>query len=135
MHGLSALAFVGGTSVQEAPEAVAQRLRETLGLSTEARRQLSTWTDALRQLIAKAEDAGVMVMVGSVVGSNSHRSLGARTSKRFARAIVASTLKGLTSFPGCLSHTRHAQNGHFLRSGARTGGHGMSYLLDAREVK
>lgn len=75
MHGLPTLSFVGGANVQEAPEGVAQRLRETLGLSTEARRQMPTWTDALRQLIAKAEDAGVMVMVSSVVGSNSHRKL------------------------------------------------------------
>lgn len=75
LHGLPALAFVGSASVQESPEVIAQCLRETLGLSTEARRQLSTWTDALRQLIAKAEDAGVMIMVSSVVGSNSHRKL------------------------------------------------------------
>ncbi|EQD57180.1 DNA-binding protein, partial [mine drainage metagenome] len=32
-------------------------------------------------------------------GGNFYRSLGAHTSKRFARAIVASTLEGLTSFP------------------------------------
>lgn len=75
MHGLPTLPFVGSASVQEAPEAVARRLRETLGLSTEARRQVPTWTDALRLFVAKAEDAGVMVMVSSVVGSNSHRKL------------------------------------------------------------
>ena len=75
MHGLPALPFVGSASVQDAPDVVAQRLRETLGLSTETRRQMSTWSDALRHLIAKAEDAGVMVMVSSVVGSNSHRKL------------------------------------------------------------
>ncbi|EQD78731.1 hypothetical protein B1A_02110, partial [mine drainage metagenome] len=86
MHGLPALPFVGSASVQEAPEAVAQRLRETLGLSTEARRQLPTWTDALRQLIAKAEDAGVMVMVSSVVGSNSHRKLDVGEFRGFALA-------------------------------------------------
>lgn len=59
MHRLPALPFVGSASLREAPEAVAQRLRETLNFSTEARRRMPTWTGALRQLIAKAEDAGV----------------------------------------------------------------------------
>ena len=86
MHGLPALPFVSSASVQEAPEAVAQRLRETLGLSTEARRQMPTWTDALRQLIANAEDVGVMVMVSSVVGSNSHRKLDVGEFRGFALA-------------------------------------------------
>ena len=84
MHGLTALPFVGSASLQEAPELVAQLLRETLGLSTQARRQMATWTDALRQLIAKAEDAGVMVMVSSVVGSNSHRKLDVGEFRGFA---------------------------------------------------
>ena len=86
MHGLPALPFVGSASVQEAPEAVVQRLREVLGLSAEARRQQPTWSDALRQLIAKADDAGVMVMVSSVVGSNSHRKLDVGEFRGFALA-------------------------------------------------
>jgi len=86
MHGLPALPFVGSATVQAAPKAVAQRMRETLGLSTEARRQLPSWTDALRQLIAAAEDAGVMVMVSSVVGSNSHRKLDVGEFRGFALA-------------------------------------------------
>jgi len=86
MHGLPVLPFVGSANVQEAPETVAQRLRETLGLSSAARRQLPTWTDALRQLIAKAEDAGVMVMVSSVVGSNSYRKLDVDEFRGFALA-------------------------------------------------
>lgn len=86
MHGLPTLPFVGSARLQEAPEVVAQRLRETLDLSTEARRQLATWADALRQLIAKAEDAGVMVMVSSVVGSNSHRKLDVGEFRGFALA-------------------------------------------------
>lgn len=75
VHGLASLAFVGSARTQDPPETVVQRMRETLGLSTEARRQLSSWTEALRQLIAKAEDTGVMVMASSIVGSNSHRKL------------------------------------------------------------
>ncbi len=86
MHGLPALPFVGSANVQEAPETVAQRLREVLGLSAEARRQLPTWTEALRQLIARADDAGVMVMVSSVVGSNSHRKLDVGEFRGFALA-------------------------------------------------
>ena len=86
MHGFTALPFVGSASVQKEPEAVAQRLRETLGLSVESRRQLPTWTDALRQLITRSEDAGVMVMVSSVVGSNSHRKLDVGEFRGFALA-------------------------------------------------
>ena len=84
VHGLPTLPFVSSASVQEAYGTVAHRLRERLGLSTEARRQLPTWTDALRQLIDKAEDAGVMVMVSSVVGSNSHRKLDVGEFRGFA---------------------------------------------------
>jgi Zn-dependent peptidase ImmA (M78 family) len=86
LHGLSKLAFVGSARVQDAPETVAQRMRETLALSTEARRQLPTWTDALRQLIAKAEDAGVMVMASSIVGGNSRRKLDVGEFRGFALA-------------------------------------------------
>ncbi|MCP9452225.1 MAG: ImmA/IrrE family metallo-endopeptidase [Nitrospira sp.] len=86
LHRLPALPFVGSVSLQEPPEVVAQRLRETLNLSTEARRRLPTWMEALRQLIAKAEDAGVLVMVSSVVGSNSHRKLDVAEFRGFALA-------------------------------------------------
>ena len=86
MHGLPTLSFVASASMREAPDAVAQRVRETLDLSSEARRQLPTWTDALRQLIVKTEDAGVLVMVSSVVGSNSHRKLDVGEFRGFALA-------------------------------------------------
>ncbi len=86
MHGLPALPFVGSASAQEPPETVAQRMCETLGWSRQARRRLPTWTDALRQLIAKAEDVGVLVMVSSVVGANSHRKLDVAEFRGFALA-------------------------------------------------
>jgi len=86
MHGLATLTFVGSARSEEAPQAVAQRMREQLQLSIEERRQLPTWTDALRQLIAKVEDAGVMVMVSGIVGSNSHRKLDVGEFRGFALA-------------------------------------------------
>ena len=86
VHGLSRLAFVGSAQVNEAPQAVAERMRAALMLSTEERRQLPTWTDALRQLIAKAEEAGVMVMASGIVGSNSHRRLDVGEFRGFALA-------------------------------------------------
>ncbi|MEI2690327.1 MAG: hypothetical protein V9H69_11700 [Anaerolineae bacterium] len=36
---------------------------------------------------------------GRSAGGDFYRSLGARSSKRFVEAIVASTLEGITSFP------------------------------------
>jgi len=86
MHGLTTLPFVGSATVQEAPVTVAHRIREHLELSIETRRQCSTWTDALRQMIGKTEDAGVLVMVSSVVGSNSHRKLDVGEFRGFALA-------------------------------------------------
>jgi Zn-dependent peptidase ImmA (M78 family) len=84
MHGLPRVELVGNASLQESPDVVAQRLREKLGLSAQERRQTPTWSEALRQLIAKAEDAGVLVMVSSVVGSNSHRKLDVGEFRGFA---------------------------------------------------
>lgn len=84
MHGLPTLPFVRSASLKDAPELVARSMRATLGLSAEARRNMSSWTEALRHLIAKAEDAGVLVMVSSVVGSNSHRRLDVAEFRGFA---------------------------------------------------
>lgn len=75
LHRLPALDFIGSAGVDQVPEAVVQNMRETLGLPVAARRKLPTWEDALRQLVNHAEDAGVLVMASSVVGSNSHRHL------------------------------------------------------------
>lgn len=86
LHGLPAVTFVGSASVNGAPAQIAVRMRESLALSTEERRAFATWSDALRQLIAKAEDAGVLVMASSIVGSNSHRKLDAEEFRGFALA-------------------------------------------------
>lgn len=86
LHGHLALPFIGSARTDEPPQAVAQRLRETLGLGATVRRQWPTWTEALRQLIGRAEEAGILVMTSSVVGSNSQRPLDVGEFRGFALA-------------------------------------------------
>lgn len=86
IHGLPPVAFVGHVRLDDAPETVATTLRDALGLSVAKRQALPTWTEALRQLIARAEDAGVLVMASSIVGANSHRKLDVGEFRGFALA-------------------------------------------------
>ncbi|MEF8715789.1 MAG: ImmA/IrrE family metallo-endopeptidase [Accumulibacter sp.] len=86
VHALAPLAFVGSARIQDSPERVAEAMRQALSLSVGDRQRLPTWTDALRQLVAKAEDAGVLVMASSILGSNSHRKLDVEEFRGFALA-------------------------------------------------
>jgi len=84
LQGLQPLYFVGSVNLHESPETAAQNMREIMGLSVSERRNLPTWADALRQIIIKAEDAGVMIMGSSIVGSNSRRKLDVGEFRGFA---------------------------------------------------
>jgi transcriptional regulator with XRE-family HTH domain len=119
--GERARGFVGSVRRNVPIEQVAEKTRRALEFHLEARRQCGTWTEALRLFIEQADDLGVLVMCSGVVGSNNRRTLdteelarlraraksrggdffltlGARASKRFARALVVSTLEGQSSF-------------------------------------
>lgn len=86
VHALARLDFVGSAGLNQGAIDVAESMRRTLGLSIVERADMPTWTDALRQLITKAEDAGVLVMASSIVGSNSHRKLDIEEFRGFALA-------------------------------------------------
>lgn len=86
MRGQTPLAFVGSAHVKQPPEQAAEAMRRTLGLSIDQRQTLPTWTEALRDMIAKAEEAGVLVMASSVVGSNTRRKLDVEEFRGFALA-------------------------------------------------
>lgn len=86
IQGMKPFAFVGSVTVTDFPEDVARTMRQELALSIAERQTLSTWTDALRQFITRTEEAGVMVMTSSVVGSNSHRKLNVSEFRGFALA-------------------------------------------------
>lgn len=48
------------------------------------RSQLPNWAEALRRLMAQAEEIGVLVMASSIVGSNTHRKLEVSEFRGFA---------------------------------------------------
>ncbi len=100
MHGLPRLLFVGSATVEDPSETVAESMRQSLALSIVERQRLSTWTDALRQLIAKTEEAGVLVMASSIVGSNSHRKLDVAEFRGFALADELAPLVFLNGADG-----------------------------------
>ena len=67
--------FVGSATIETQAEVVASEMQDILGFDLSARRNCSTWTDALRLFIRHADDAGVLLMVSGVVASNNRRRL------------------------------------------------------------
>lgn len=78
------LSFVGSVSTETAPVDAAEAMRESLEFSLATRKRCSTWADALRMFIQKADDAGVLVMVNGVVGNNTNRRLDPAEFRGFA---------------------------------------------------
>lgn len=78
------LSFVGSVRRTDDVVATAERIRTALGFSIEERRQIATWTDALRRFIEQADALGVLVMVNGVVGSNNRRKLDPAEFRGFA---------------------------------------------------
>lgn len=76
--------FVGSASTRDGVAEAAAEIRATLGLDIEERRRLPTWTEALRQFIALAEDVGILVMCSGVVLSNNRRRLDPTEFRGFA---------------------------------------------------
>ena len=67
--------FVGSATIDTPAEVAAGEMQDILGFDLSARRNCSTWTDALRLFIRHADDAGVLLMVSGVVASNNRRRL------------------------------------------------------------
>ena len=67
--------FVGSATIDTPAEVVAGEMQDSLGFDLSARRNCSTWTDALRLFIQHVDDTGVLLMVSGVVMSNNHRQL------------------------------------------------------------
>src|SRR5580700_5166103 len=74
--------FVGSLTTATPPVAAAATMREALRFDPGERG--STWAEALRRLISRAEELGFLIMVNGVVGSNTHRKLDPREFRGFA---------------------------------------------------
>jgi Zn-dependent peptidase ImmA (M78 family) len=82
--GEQPLAFVGSARVADDVVSTAARIRSELGCDVEARRQMATWTEALRHFIEQADGLGVLVMCNGVVHNNNYRHLDPQEFRGFA---------------------------------------------------
>lgn len=80
------LTFVGSVTVREAVVATAAKMREALGFDVDQRRQMPTWTDALRHFVEQADELGILVMCNGVVHNNNYRRLDPQEFRGFAMA-------------------------------------------------
>ncbi|MBM4336327.1 MAG: ImmA/IrrE family metallo-endopeptidase [Deltaproteobacteria bacterium] len=85
-------ALVGSARVADDVVATASAMRRALGFDLDERRQLPTWTEALRRFTEQADGAGILVMVSGVVGSNNRRKLDPDEFRGFALADALAPL-------------------------------------------
>jgi Zn-dependent peptidase ImmA (M78 family) len=84
--GEDPLPFVGSLTLNHDTIAAAAAIRAALGFEVERRRAMPTWSEALREFIAQADEVGVLVMRSGIVGSNTHRKLDPQEFRGFAMA-------------------------------------------------
>lgn len=83
-QGESPVSFVGTFTV--GADIVEAAVQMNAVLSFEPGERGTTWSEAFRRLIERAEDHGVLVMVSGIVGSDTHRKLDPQEFRGFALA-------------------------------------------------
>jgi Zn-dependent peptidase ImmA (M78 family) len=84
--GEGARPFAGSVRLTNDIVTAAANIRHALKFDVEERRQMPTWTDALRSFIEQADTLGVLVMCSGVVLNNNHRRLDPEEFRGFAIA-------------------------------------------------
>lgn len=82
-EGQGPLPFVGCARPTDNPTSIAGMIREALNLPQRWAGKLPNWKQALRYLQLKMEDAGILVVINSVVGNNTHRKLSVNEFRGF----------------------------------------------------
>lgn len=83
-HGGDELPFVGSVTTATDETTAAGDIRDALGFEVTDRAGFTSWTEALREFAERAEDAGVLVMISGIVGSNTRRKLDPEEFRGFA---------------------------------------------------
>ena len=83
-QGDESLRFVGSATLRNDVQETAALIRDQLGFDLDARRQMPTWTEALRRFIEQADAIGVLVMVNGIVSNNNYRKLDPDEFRGFA---------------------------------------------------
>ncbi len=74
-EGHEPLSFVGSASIREDPNAVAGRIRKTMGMDSGWASRHDSWSDALRAFRETSESLGILVVINGVVGNSNGRKL------------------------------------------------------------
>jgi Zn-dependent peptidase ImmA (M78 family) len=85
-RGYDPVELVGSLKTTVDPVVGAAQLRDVLGFGLARRVEFRTWSEALDGLREHAEEAGVLVMINGVVGSDTHRKLNPKEFRGFALA-------------------------------------------------
>jgi Zn-dependent peptidase ImmA (M78 family) len=91
-RGAEPVAMVGSLGLDSDVLEAAGHLRDMLGFGLARRVDFPTWTATLDGLREHAEDAGVLIMISGVVGSNTHRKLNPDEFRGFALVDSAAPL-------------------------------------------
>lgn len=73
--GQEPLSFVRSARLTDQPQRIANEMRRTLGIDQKWAAEQPTWVAALRELQSRMEQAGILVVVNSIVGNNTYRKL------------------------------------------------------------
>lgn len=82
-RGHDPLDFVGRYNANHSPKLIAEEIREKLGLKYGWANSCRNWQDALRMLLQKIEEIGILVVVNGIVGNNTHRKLNVQEFRGF----------------------------------------------------
>jgi Zn-dependent peptidase ImmA (M78 family) len=74
-EGHDRLPFVGSRRIDTEPAEIARNIRAVLGIDESWAANQPNWSEALRALIGKVENAGILVMSNGIVENNTHRKL------------------------------------------------------------
>ena len=76
--------LIGSADLSDDVLTACSNIREVFNFNMRDRRQIPTWSDALRFFVDNVEQRGILVMLNGVVGNNNYRKLDSKEFRGFA---------------------------------------------------